>query len=176
MHSLYTFTVPVFEKTLGGLKQILQKAKSHIAAQGLDEAAFLEKRLAPDMFPLSRQVQIACDNAKSVARLSGMEPPAHEDTEKTIDELIARIDKTIAFTQTLTEASFEGGEDRRIVLPYFHKVFPGKYLQGFDYAREQLIPNFFFHVSMAYAIARLQGVEIGKADYINGLNLQDIQA
>lgn len=176
MHSLYTFTVPVFEKALGGVKQVLIKSKAHIAEQGLDEAEFLGKSLAPDMFPLVRQVQIACDNAKSVARLAGMEPPVHEDTEKTIDELLARIDKTIAFIQTLTEASFEGAEDQQIVLPYFHKVFPGKYLKGFDYAREQLVPNFFFHVSMAYALVRLQGVVIGKADYINGLNLQDLPA
>lgn len=176
MHSLYTFTVPVFEKALGGLKQVLLKAKVHIAEQGLDEATFLEKRLAPDMFPLARQVQIACDNAKSAARLAGMEPPVHEDTEKTIDELVARIDKTVGFIQTLTEASFEGAEDRQIVLPYFHKVFPGKFLKGFDYVREQLVPNFFFHVSMVYALVRLQGVMIGKADYINGLNLQDIPA
>lgn len=176
MHSLYTFTVPVFLKSLGGLKQVLAKAKAHIAEQGLNEAEFLDKRLASDMFPLVKQVQIACDNAKGVCRLAGMEPPVHEDTEATIDELLARIDKTMAFLQTLTEASFAGGEDRQIILSYFPKYFPGKYMAGFDFVREQLIPNFFFHFSMAYALVRLQGVEIGKADYINGLPLRDIQA
>lgn len=175
MHSLYSFTVPVFIKILGGLKNVLNKAKASMATNGLSEADFLAKNLAPDMFPLAKQVQIACDNAKGMTfRLAGQEVPVHEDNEATFDELIARIDKTIALLQTVPESAFEGAEERQIILPYFPKFFPGKYLTGLDYARENAVPNFFFHVNMAYAIIRNQGVDIGKADYMNGLPLKDL--
>lgn len=167
MHTIYTFTLPVFAKMLGGLKNVLQKAKEH----GLDEKKLLEDSLAADMFPFVRQVQIACDNAKgAAARLSGTEAPKYEDTEASIDELLARIDKTIGYIQGFSENDFEGAETRQVTLPYF----PGKFMSGFDYAREYAIPNFFFHTAVAYAIVRKNGVSIGKADYINGLPLQDM--
>lgn len=167
MHSLYSLTVPVFIKALGGLKTILQKAQDH----GVDEKHLLADALAPDMFPFVRQVQIACDNAKGAsARLAGKDIPSFEDNEASLEALQARIDKTVSFLQTITEADFTGAEERKITLPYF----PNTFMHGFDYAREYALPNFFFHVSMAYALVRKNGVSIGKADYINGLPLQDM--
>lgn len=166
MDSIYTYTVPMFIKGLQGLKNILTKAAEH----GLDEATLLQERLAPDMFPFVKQVQVACDHAKgAAARLTGSEVPTYEDTEATIEELHARIDKTLAFLETVSEDSFKDAAERRITLPYF----PGKFMTGFAYAREYAIPNFYFHVSMAYALIRKNGVQIGKADFINGLPLQD---
>jgi hypothetical protein len=167
MDNIYDFTVPVFIKMLGGLKGVLQKAKAH----GLDEKALLSEQLAPDMFPFAKQVQVACDNAKgAAARLSGQEPPKMDDTEQSIDDLIARVDATVAFLNTVKESDFADAPKQQITLPYF----PGKFMGGYDYAREYAIPNFFFHVAMAYALVRKNGVEIGKADYINGIPLQDL--
>ncbi len=166
MNELYAFTVPVFTKSLGGVRRVLEKAKSH----GLSDDALLNDRLAPDMFPFVKQVQIACDNAKgAAARLAGIEPPKMADDETTVDALLARIDATVAFLSTLDAASYDGAADRRITLAYF----PGKYLTGYDYAREYALPNFFFHVAMAYALVRKNGVAIGKADYLNGMPLRD---
>ncbi|MBY0473044.1 DUF1993 domain-containing protein [Patescibacteria group bacterium] len=165
--SVYEFTLPVFIKMLGGLKGVLKKAGEH----GLDEATLLNDRLAPDMFPLVKQVQVATDNAKGVAaRLSGSEVPSYPDTETTLAELDARIDKTIAYLQSITKESFANAEQVQVTFPYF----PGKFMAGFEYAREYAIPNFFFHVATAYAIIRKNGVAIGKADYMNGLPLQDL--
>ena len=166
MDRIYDYTIPTFIKMLGGLKTVLTKAGEH----GLDEAALLSDRIAPDMFPFVKQVQIACDQAKgAAARLSGTEMPKFEDNETTLAELQARIDKTISFLESVSAESFAGAAERRIELPYF----PGKYLTGFDYAREYSIPNFFFHLSMAYALVRKNDVAIGKGDYINGLSLKD---
>lgn len=162
---MYEFSVPVLVKSLGGLKNILEKAQ----AAGVDEAALMADALAPDMFPFARQVQIACDNAKgAVARLSGQEIPVYEDAETTIAELIARVEKTLAYVQGFTEADFAGAEERRVTLPYF----PGTYMTGYDYLREYVIPNFFFHVTTSYALIRKHGVTIGKGDYLNGLPLK----
>lgn len=167
MNPLYEFTVPVFIKALGGLKNILEKAKEH----GIADAALLQDRIAPDMFPFVKQVQMATDNAKgTTGRLAGIEVPSYEDKETTIDELFARIDKTIEFLKTVSEEDFTEAASRRITLPYF----PGKFMAGAEYAREYGIPNFFFHVAMAYALIRKNGVAIGKTDYLNGLPLQDI--
>ena len=167
MDSIYEFTVPVFIKMLNGLKAVLKKAREH----GLDEKTLLEDRLAPDMFPLAKQVQVATDNAKGVVgRLTKVEAPKFEDTETTLAELDARIDKTIAFLQTVKEEDFADAPKAQVTLPWF----PGKFMTGYDYAREYAIPNFFFHVATAYAIIRKNGVAIGKADYINGVPLQDL--
>jgi hypothetical protein len=167
MDQIFDFTVPVFIKGLTGLKLVLQKAAEH----GLDENALLAERLAPDMFPFVKQVQSATDNAKGcAARLSGQEIPKFEDTETTLVELQARLDKTIAYLRTISKDSFVNAAAVQVVLPYM----PGKFMTGFDYAREYALPNFFFHVSMAYAIVRKNGVPIGKADYIAGLPLQDL--
>lgn len=167
MSHIYTYTVPVFVKALGGLKIILEKAEAH----GVNEAELLGSALAPDMFPFVRQVQIACDNAKgAVVRLTGIENQAFSDTETTIAELKTRIDKTIAFVAAVPESAFDGAEDRQVTLPYF----PGKYMTGAEYAREYVIPNFFFHATIAYGLVRKAGVPIGKSDFLNGLPLKDV--
>lgn len=171
MNPLYQFTVPVFVKALKALDAILVKAEAHIAEKHLDEGALLDERLAPDMFPLKKQIQVACDNAKgATARLSGVEVPVHPDEEKTFADLHARIEKTLAFIQSVPEASFEQAADRQVTLPYF----PEKYMTGFDYAREYALPNFFFHITIAYALLRKEGLAIGKADFMGGLPLRDI--
>lgn len=171
MDQIYTYTVPVFVKLLGGTRMVLLKAKEDVAAGRLDEQKLMTDALAPDMFPFARQVQIATDNAKgAAARLSGTEAPKFEDTETTLDELIARVDKTLAYLGTVKEESFMDASKREITLPYF----PGKALSGFDYAREYALPNFFFHVAMAYALIRKNDVAIGKGDYINGLPFYDV--
>ena len=171
MHELYTFTVPIFIKVLGGVKRVLKKGEEFAVEKKFDPTVLLQSRLAPDMFALTRQVQMACDNAKGVtARLAGIEIPKYEDNEQTLAELYARIDKTVAFVKSVAPEAFDGAAERKIVLPYF----PGKYLTGFDYAREYALPNFFFHVAMTYAILRNNGVPIGKADYIDGLPLKEV--
>lgn len=171
MNDIYTYTVPVFVKSLGGLKNVLTKAEAFAKEKGTSDADFLADRLAPDMFPLSQQVQIACDNAKgATARLSGTEAPKFEDSETTFAELQSRIDKTLAFVQSVPESAFASAADRQVVLPYF----ADKYLTGFDYAREYAIPNFFFHLVTAYALVRKSGAPIGKADYANGINFRDL--
>ena len=171
MDEIYTFTIPLFIKMLGGVKNVLTKTQAFAAEKGIAESELLEKRLAPDMFPFVRQVQIACDNAKGAAsRLSGLEVPKYEDNEKTISELLARIDKTLEYVKSVPESAFKGAAERQVTLPYF----TGKFMTGFDYAREYAIPNFLFHVTTAYALARMSGVQIGKADFANGLPLQDL--
>lgn len=171
MNPTYQFTVPVFQKSLKALDGLLVKAQAYAAEKQLNEAELLQERLAPDMFPFVKQVQVACDNAKgAAARLSGAEAPSHADEEKTLEELRARIAKTLAYLDTITEASFDGADQRQITLPYF----PGKFMHGFDYAREYALPNFFFHVTTAYAILRKHGAQIGKADYMGGLPFQDV--
>jgi uncharacterized protein len=167
MSSLYEFSVPVLVKSLGGLKVVLEKASQH----GLDETVLLADALTPDMFPFARQVQIACDNAKgAVARLAGVEIPSWPDTESTLAELIARVDKTIAYVDSFTPEQFVGAETRQITLPYF----PGMYMTGYDYLREYVLPNFFFHVTTSYALVRKAGVTIGKMDYLHGLPLKPL--
>ena len=171
MNDIYTYTVPVFVKALGGLKNVLTKAEAFAKEKSMDEGMFLADRLAPDMFPLSKQVQVACDNAKgATARLAGVEAPKFDDTEQSFAELQARIDKTIEFVQSVPEAAFADAASRKIVLPYV----PDKYMTGCDYAREYALPNFFFHAVTAYGIIRKNGVPIGKVDYSNGVTFRDL--
>jgi hypothetical protein len=171
MTELYTYTVPIFIKSLGGLKAVLAKAEQHTKETGMSEADLLNDRLAPDMFPLVKQVQVACDNAKgATARLAAIEVPKFEDTEQTFADLQARIDKTIDFLKSVPEGAFEEAATRQIVLPYF----PDKYMTGFDYVREYVLPNFFFHLVTAYALVRKAGTPIGKADYVNNPKFNDL--
>lgn len=164
--SIYEATVPLFRTMLLNLSAILEKAAAFVKEKKIEESALLGDRLAPDMFPLARQVQIACDNAKgAAARLAGVDIPKHEDTETTFRELKERIAKTLAFLDTLQEAQFAGASGRRIELPYVK----WKHLTGEDYARSYAIPNFLFHVTVAYGILRHNGVPIGKADFIGTL-------
>jgi hypothetical protein len=165
----HDLTVPVFINTLTGLKNILAKGEASAKEKGLSDEHILGLRLAPDMFPLVRQIQIACDNAKgAAARLSGKEAPKMEDNEKTFAELVARIDKTIAYLKTLSASDFEGAATRTIKMPYFPE---NMHFTGDGYARFYALPNFFFHVVTAYDILRANGVALGKTDYLGALPL-----
>lgn len=164
----FEFSVPLFIKGLGGLKNVLGVAERVASSHEGGERAVLETRLAPDMFPLIRQVQISCDQAKgAVARLTGKEIPVYPDTEMTIAELVARIDTTIAFLNSVTPFDFEESATREVRLPYF----PEHHFLGDAYLKEYAIPNFYFHVTTAYDIVRMLGGELQKKDFINGLTL-----
>lgn len=161
--SMYQASVPVFSAALGNLSHVLKKGEADAAARGIDPATLVAARLAPDMHPLSRQVQIASDTAKGAgARLAGREPPQFPDEETTFQDLQARISKTRDFLATLTAAEIDGSEERPIVLRTAQREqrFTGQtYLLGFA------IPNFFFHVTTAYAILRNGGAPLGKGDF-----------
>ena len=165
-HPLYIGSVPVFHKMLTALDAILTRTENHIEEKKLEPDAFLQARLFPDMFTFVRQVQIACDFAKSVpARLSGTDVPSYEDNERTFADLRARIRKTLEFTAGIDEAKFAGSENREIVLR------PGtprerRFAGGETYLFAYGIPQFFFHVATAYALLRHNGVELGKMDYM----------
>lgn len=168
MQHYYAFTVPFFKKNLENLSALLTKAEAYMLVNHVPESELLQAALTTDMFPLVKQVQIATDNAKGAcARLAGVEVPSMEDSETTIAALHARIQKTITFLDTLTEDQFEGAHDRVVTMKYF----PGMHFIGHDYLIEYAIPNFLFHVSTAYAILRMRGVEIGKADFLGKLTL-----
>jgi uncharacterized protein len=161
---LYQATVPQFLRMLGNLKGILEKAAAYAAARKIDESVLLDARLFPDMFPLTVQVHIATDFARGTsARLSGVEPPAIEDQEKTFAELIARVDKAIAYVREFSAPKFEGAEKREIKRKVrgVEKTF-----SGIDYVFQYSLPNFYFHLTTAYAILRHNGVEVGKGDYL----------
>ena len=163
--SMYEASVPVFTQLLTALDANLAKAATHAADRKIEPDALLRARLFPDMFELVRQVQIACDFAKSVpARLAGVDVPSYEDNETSFADLPARIAKTLAFAGGLDAAKFEGSETREIVLR------PGtpkeKRLAGKAYLLAYGLPQFFFHVTTAYALLRHNGVEIGKKDFM----------
>jgi hypothetical protein len=165
--SLYDFTVPVFTLALTNLGKQVDKAIAYADQKKTDSTAFAGARLIADMLPLSAQVQIACDNAKgAVARLAGIDPPKHEDNEKTLPELKARIAKTLDFIGTLKPAQFNGAETKEIVL-----TFPSLTLKfnGKDYVTKFALPNFYFHASMAYALLRKNGVDLGKGDFLGAI-------
>jgi uncharacterized protein len=166
--SMYEASVPVFVRMLTSLKGILGKAAAHAQAKKIDESVLLNARLYPDMFPLTRQVQIACDFARATpARLAGKEPLAIEDTEKTLAELVTRIDRSIDYVRSLPDGDIIGSETREIVRPL--RGEPKKFT-GINYLEQFALPNFFFHVTTAYAILRHSGVELGKSDYIGALD------
>jgi hypothetical protein len=162
--SMYQASVPVFIRMLGNLKAIVEKASAHAQEKKIDEAAFLNARLFPDMLAFTRQVQIASDFARgTAARLAGGEPPSYEDKEQTFAELAARIDRTVAFLRTLSAAQIDGSEGREIVRPI--RGEPQKFT-GQDYLLQYALPNFYFHTTTAYAILRHNGIVIGKGDFI----------
>jgi hypothetical protein len=162
--SIYEVSVPVFVRMLGNLAAVLGKGAASAEARSIDPLVLTAARLAPDMFPLSRQVQIACDAAKGgAARLAVIEPPSHPDVETTFPELLARIESTIAFLNTIPEERFQGAETRTVTLKLrgTEMVLPGAtFLLNFA------LPNFYFHVSTAYDILRHNGVGLGKADFL----------
>lgn len=165
--TMYQASVPVLARTLGNLSAILKKAAAHAEQHKIDPAVLLSTRLFPDMFPLTRQVQIATDMARgAAARLAGVERPVHEDTETTFEELQARIGKTIAFIESIKPAQIDGSEDRTITLS-----LRGTEVQfaGQPYLLHYALPNVYFHVTTAYAILRHCGVPLGKPDFIGGV-------
>ena len=165
--SMYQASVPVLIRGLTNLQAILRKAEAHATARQIDPSVFTNARLAPDMLPLVRQVYIASDTAKGcAARLAGVEAPAYEDVEKTFEELQARLQKTIDYLKEFNAAQIDGSESRAITL----KMRPGPIeFTGLSYLFGFVLPNFFFHVTTAYDILRHNGVELGKLDYLGGL-------
>lgn len=162
--SMYQASIPVFLRGLNNLSALLQKAEDHAKAKNLDPSVFTTGALTEDMFPLTRQVQIATDSAKGcAARLAGIEVPSFEDNEKTFAELQARIKKTIAFIESVKPAQVDGSEERAVTIKTRSDefTFPGQ-----TYLTAWAMPNFYFHVVTAYDILRHKGVEIGKKDYL----------
>ena len=164
-HYMYTTSVPVFKQLLSSLSAILIKAEAFATEKKFEPKVLLDARLFPDMFPLLRQVQIATDFAMSVtARLAGVEVPVNDNNEQTFSELQERIGKALSFIESLTPAQFEGSETREIVLrPSTPKQ---KKLVGHTYLSNYGLPQFFFHVTTAYAILRHNGLEVGKGDFM----------
>lgn len=162
--SMYDASVPVFAHTLGALSGILTRAAEHAAARKIDPAVLLGTRLFPDMFPLARQVQLACDFSKGAgARLAGVEVPSFADTETTIEALKERIEKTVAFLKSLSEAEVAGSRDREVKVKVRGEELT---FRGQDYLLGFALPNFYFHATTAYAILRSSGVDIGKMDFM----------
>jgi uncharacterized protein len=162
--SLYDVSIPIFTLTLTNLSAILDKAASHGDAKKLDPKVMPQARLIVDMLPLSAQIQIACDTAKgAAARLAGIEVPKHEDTEATLGELKARVVKTLDFIKTIKPEQLQGAETREIVLQFPHTTMK---FTGTNYLTNFVLPNFFFHVTMAYALLRKNGVDLGKRDFL----------
>lgn len=167
MPSMHALSVPIYEKMLGNLAAILDKAAAFAAQKKVEPAVLLGMRLAPDMFPLTRQVQIACDFAKgSVARLAGQEPPKWDDTEASFDELKARIARTVEFIRGFAAAEVNAGETRRITLTLRGET---RVVDGMPYLLTMALPNFYFHATTAYAILRHAGVDLGKRDFIGAV-------
>jgi uncharacterized protein len=164
-------SLPVFEIGLSALAGVLDKAAAFASAKKVDESVLLSYRLAPDMFALTRQVQIACDQAKNgSARLAGMEPPKFDDNETSIEQLKARIAKTIAFLQTVDRNSIDRSGERDITFP-LGPTDKGN-MKGIDYLNHFVLPNFYFHLTAAYAILRHCGVDVGKRDFLGAIPLQ----
>jgi hypothetical protein len=164
--SLYDVSIPTYRRGLKNLASFLDKAEAHARANGVDLATYVEARLAPDMHPFARQIQIASDGAKGgAARLAGVDAPAMEDTETTFPQLRERIAKTIAFLDTITKDQVDARDCATIELPLpsgsITFVAP-------DFLTQFALPNFFFHVTTAYAILRSKGVPLGKMDFLAG--------
>ena len=162
--SMYQASMPVAAHALHSLAAVLAKGKAHIEANKLDEAHFVNYRLFPNMLPFAAQVRIACDMVKGAgARLAGIDPPKFADEEKTFDELIARVQKTLDFIGSLTAAQIDGSEAKEITLP--NPRGPMKFT-GQNYLFQFVLPNLYFHSATAYNILRHNGVEIGKQDFL----------
>lgn len=162
--SMYTMSAPVFTRMLSNLSAILDKATAHAEAKKIEPAVLLNSRLIPDMFPLTRQVQIGCDFAKGcVARLAGQEPPKWDDNEATFTELKTRIARTIEFVNGITPAQVDGSEDRAIALQVRGETV---HTTGLPYLTQRVLPNFFFHITTVYALLRKDGVDVGKQDFV----------
>jgi hypothetical protein len=164
---MYQASIPVFIRQLGNLSEILKKAASHAEVKKIDPSVFINARLAPDMFPLSRQVQIATDGIKGcAARLAGLEVPSFPDTETTFPELQERIAKTLAFIKSVSASQIDGSEDRTVTFKMRGKDASFK---GQPYLLNFVLPNLYFHITATYAILRHNGVELGKADFLGAI-------
>jgi hypothetical protein len=165
--SLYEVSLPIFTLSLNNLAAILDKAAGHAEAKKVAPNVLAATRLIADMLPLSAQIQIACDTAKgAAARLAGMDIPKHEDTEATVAELKARVEKTLAFIRSIKPEQLANAETREIVLQFPHTTMK---FTGLNYLTNFVLPNFFFHMTMAYALLRKNGVELGKRDFLGPL-------
>jgi uncharacterized protein len=167
---MYYQVIAQCTQSLKNLETCLDKADRYAATKKFDVGGLMTSRLAPDMQPFTYQVQSACDYVKAgAAWLSGQTPPRHEDNEQTIDELRARIRKTVAFAESVKEAQYADARKSKIKLSWA----PGKVIGGEDYLLQMTIPNTFFHIAMAYAILRHNGVDVGKMDFLGPINLVD---
>lgn len=160
---IYELTIPQFTKALRNLDAILMKGQAYAESKKVEMGVLLQSRLAPDQFPLLKQVQIACDTAKlGIARMTGKEAPTHDDKETTLPELRKRIQDVIAYLSTVTEQDFAKVSETKVTTPRWD----GKWMYGHEYAMNHVIPNVYFHVTTAYSILRHNGVDIGKKDYL----------
>jgi hypothetical protein len=166
--SLHEASIAVMTRMLRNLSLLLEKGAAHAAAKGIDPASLIEAKLAPDMLPFNRQVQIATDGAKGCAsRLAGVEAPSWPDTETTFPELQARVAKAVAYLEGFGPDKIDGAEDKPVVV----KLGPERVLNftGRTFVLTFALPNFFFHYTTAYALLRAGGVEVGKRDYLGGI-------
>jgi hypothetical protein len=169
--SMSKASLPAFEIGLNALSSVLDKAEAHAVAKKIDPAVLLNFRLSPDMYTLTRQVQVATDMAKNgSARLAGVEPPRFEDTETTLDQVKARLAKTVAYLKTLDPKKIDASVDREITFP-LGPTNKG-HMKGDDYLNHFVLPNFYFHLTAAYAILRHCGVDIGKRDFMGAVPLK----
>ena len=164
--SVHSLAVEQMSHTLRQVLTFIDKAAAYAEAKKFDSTVLVNARLAPDMLPFVKQIQIASDNAKfGVARLAGIEAPKFEDNEKTLDELKARILKTIDFLKSAPASAFEGAEDRDIKITVPNRTIE---MKGLAYLNGWVLPNVFFHVTTAYLILRHNGVDVGKRDFLGG--------
>lgn len=163
--TMHSASVPLFNHQLGALLLWLDKAEAHAAARKFDANNYLQLRLAPDMLPFVSQIRIASDTAKGcVARLAGVEPPKFEDNETTLAELRERVRKTLDYVNSVPASAFDGSEERDIVIPM--RTRDALQFKGLFYLQHWALPNFYFHVTTAYALLRHAGVELGKGDFL----------
>jgi hypothetical protein len=164
--SMYAMSHDVFKKSLTQLLHLMEKGVANAKTRSFEPNVFVGLRLAPDMLPFSRQIQLTSDFAKNtMARLAGIDPPKFEDTETTLDELVARVKKTLDYIDTVSAASLEGSEDRDIKIPLRDRTLEFK---GLPFLQNWAIPNFFFHYVTAYNLLRHNGVDVGKRDFLGG--------
>lgn len=164
--SMYAMSHDVFKKSLTQLLHLMEKGVANAKTRSFETNVFVGLRLAPDMLPFSRQIQLTSDFAKNtMARLAGIDPPKFEDTETTLDELVARVKKTLDYIDTVSAASLEGSEDRDIKIPLRDRTMEFK---GLLFLQNWAIPNFFFHYVTAYNLLRHNGVDVGKRDFLGG--------
>lgn len=168
--NLYDATIPVFTKMLRNVASWLDRSAEYAAQKKFDPEWFVQARLAPDMYPLVKQIQAACDTAKfAAAKMTGKEPPSHPDTEKSLDELRARINTCIRYLEGFSREDFAGCEDRSCS----HQWMGGKTMRAGDYLDHFVLPNFHFHLTAAYSILRHNGVELGKLAFLGSLPFKD---